>query len=157
MVAYYKSKGKLMSEILNDLFLRHGVFHETLHTMTLPGKDGADKIKSIMKQLRANPPRLLLGNSVKELWDFQNSVKYSLSEDGIKEFGSIELPTSDVLQIFLENGSKVSVRPSGTEPKIKFYISVRQGEVSESNLQLKIEAAKNLAADLEKEFVALSL
>jgi phosphoglucomutase len=156
MVAYYKSKGKLMSEVLNEIYLRHGVYHETLYTMTLPGKEGADKISAIMQNFREAPPTSLCGISVSELWDYKSSKKYSVSEKGVTEISNIDLPNSNVLQLFLSDGSKVSVRPSGTEPKIKFYMSVKRELSNEAELDQKITEAKQLASDLEKEFVALS-
>ena len=156
MVAYYKSKGKKMTDVLHDIFLRHGVYHETLYTLTMPGKEGADKISSIMQTFRTSPPAKLCGISVSELWDFQDSAKKTLAADGLKKSGDITLPQSNVLQFFLEDGSKVSVRPSGTEPKIKFYISVKKDLSNESDLSSKIKEAKDLAQKLESEFVSLS-
>lgn len=156
MVAYYKSQGKKMTEVLDEIFLRHGVYHETLYTHTLPGKEGADKISEIMKNFRQDPPRELCGIKTLEVWDIKNSKKISLEDDQPKEIGSIDLPSSNVLQFFLADGSKISVRPSGTEPKIKFYISVKKELSSKEDLASKKSEALDLAQKLEKEFVALS-
>jgi phosphoglucomutase len=125
MAAYYKAKGQTIASVLDGMYRKHGVYFETLHNLVLPGKDGADAIAGMMSRLRQDPPRSIDNIAVKELHDIQTSQRLSPAESGYKEVGTIDLPSSNVLQFFLVDGTKVSVRPSGTEPKIKFYISVK--------------------------------
>jgi phosphoglucomutase len=159
MVAYYRSQGKTLSQVLDDIFLRHGVYHESLYTLVLPGKAGADKIHSMMVNFRNHPPKTLDHLKVVKIWDLETSKETVIGESlGQNAVHPIELPKSDVLQFFLEDGSKISVRPSGTEPKIKFYISVKQAIKGQSISSLE-EAKKNAqqrVKNLEDAFVALA-
>lgn len=125
MVAYYKSKGLTCSEVLEHMFQRHGLYQESLFTITLPGRDGAEAIKRMMNGLRTHTPQTIDGISVKNLRDFETTQEYALGANGLNPAGRLTLPKSDVLQFILTDGTKISVRPSGTEPKIKFYVSVK--------------------------------
>ena len=156
MIAYYKSIGKSLSGILDDLFLKHGLYHEKLGTLTLPGKKGAEKIEHMIKNLRNAPPRDICGKSLKQIWDFQTSEKFDITDDGTQLFGKINLPKSNVLQFFLNDGSKISIRPSGTEPKLKIYTSVRRALHPGENLSNKKLEVKKLAEDLERAFMSLA-
>jgi phosphoglucomutase len=158
MVAFYTESGTTLSEVLDSIFLRHGVYQEKLHTMTLPGKDGAEKIQSMMDKLRKDPPSSIAGIEVLKLVDVNDqSVREKQGQTFVKT-GSFALPPSDVLQFFLRNGSKVSVRPSGTEPKIKFYISVFKKVTSPDlqGLQAIKQAAQLQAELLQEAFVAMA-
>ncbi len=126
MTAFYKSQGKTLSMVLRELYRKHGVYQESLHTMTLPGKEGADKIAAMMDRLRKNPPLSIDGVDVAILRDLQSCQELRRQGDQFQAAASINLPPSNVLQFILKDGSKVSARPSGTEPKIKFYVSVRE-------------------------------
>ena len=88
--------------------------------------EGGKKIKSMMDGFRSNPPKELAGIKVKYIKDIQSSQILEVTEKGNEVSGSIDLPASNVLQFILEDGTKVSARPSGTEPKIKFYFSVKK-------------------------------
>lgn len=125
MVAWYKSQGLSMSQVLDRLFLRHGLYQESLHTITLPGQTGEARIKAMMAGLRGAPPLKLAGCNVKIIRDYQEGRELAVAGSKLTETAKLTLPKSDVLQFELDDGSKVSVRPSGTEPKIKFYVSVR--------------------------------
>lgn len=125
MVSYYKSKGLTCSEVLEQMFQRHGLYQESLFTITLPGRDGAEAIKRMMNGLRTHTPATIDGISVKNLRDFETSQEYTVGSNGLNPAGRLTLPKSDVLQFILTDGTKISVRPSGTEPKIKFYVSVK--------------------------------
>lgn len=159
MTAYYKSKGLTLIDVLNNMYTRHGVYFETLHTLTLPGKEGADKIKDMMDRLRRNPPTEIDGITVKSLQDFELSKTWFIENGKPRESGTLGLPRSNVLQFTLVDGTKVSVRPSGTEPKIKFYVSVKDPEGKGATGQ-KLEAVKakcaERAARIEQIFVSLS-
>ena len=159
MVAYYKKRGKTLSQALDEIFLQHGVYQESLYTATLPGREGAKKIAQMMKQMRADPPSELAGIKVTRVQDLQSS-KILTSKDGrFVESASIDLPASNVLQFILEDGSKVSARPSGTEPKIKFYFSVHcplAKDADQSALKAAKDDCKTRLNQLQDTFVALS-
>lgn len=123
MLAYYRSIHKHLSEVLDDIYIRHGVYYELLETLTLPGKEGDEKIRKIMIDLRKSPPHKIGGFKVLSLKDYQTRQWQFLDKDEFKSKGSISLPVSDVLEFNCEH-AKISIRPSGTEPKIKVYISV---------------------------------
>jgi len=125
MVAHYKSEGRSVVTALDAIFTRHGVYHETLADITLPGKEGAEKISAMMAGLRQHPPREIDGMPVQKLRDFDKRQDFEALHGEFKATQSIPLPQSNVLQFILNDGTKISVRPSGTEPKIKFYVSVK--------------------------------
>ncbi len=128
IAAYAKSKGTTLWGMLKDLYLQHGVFQEELVSITLKGIDGVAQIQSMMSRLRNNPPQTLGGVALAELHDVKaGTCKKMISG----EVTSLPYPSSDVLQFILTDGSKISARPSGTEPKIKFYFSLRK-EISSS-------------------------
>lgn len=159
MMAHYKAEGKSLSRVLDELFLRHGVYQETLYTMTLPGKDGAQAIDRMMRHLRENPPREIAGNTVARFKDLENSQEFVLDGQNFNKIASIPLPRSNVLQFTLGDETKVSVRPSGTEPKIKFYISVHkpvERNATEESLQAVKSACLDQARRIEETFVAMA-
>ncbi len=123
MAAYYKDQGKTLFDALIDLYLQHGYYKEKLISLTKKGKAGAEEIQAMMERLRSHPPQTLGGIDVAEIKDYQNSESYNL-KSGKREV--INLPQSDVLQFITVDGDVISARPSGTEPKIKFYCSVKQ-------------------------------
>jgi phosphoglucomutase len=128
IAAYAKCKGTSMWGMLKDLYLQHGVFQEELVSITLKGIDGVAQIQSMMSRLRNHPPQTLGGVALAELHD----VKAGTCKNMISgEVTTLPYPSSDVLQFILTDGSKISARPSGTEPKIKFYFSLRK-EISSS-------------------------
>ncbi|MEL6558304.1 MAG: phospho-sugar mutase [Bacteroidota bacterium] len=122
MTAYYKDQGKSLFDVLTEIYLEHGQYLEGLVSITKKGKSGADEIKEMMKNLRNNPPAILAGSKVTRLLDYNNLEEKNIITGESKK---IEQPTSNVLQFFTEDGNKISARPSGTEPKIKFYFSVK--------------------------------
>ena len=135
--AWAADKGIGMYEMLKDLYVEFGFYKEKLVSIVRKGKAGAEEIKKIMDDFRAHPPKTLGGSKVVRIKDYQSSINYDLVTD-TKEH--IELPKSNVLQFFTENGSKVSVRPSGTEPKIKFYFGIK-GELEKKEDFDKVNAA----------------
>lgn len=144
MAAYYKNEGKSMFEQLIDIYHEHGYFKEKLISITKKGMSGAEEIAQMMKDLRATPPATINGSKVLEMRDYQSSIATDLST---KEESTIDLPKSNVLQFFLEDGTKISARPSGTEPKIKFYFSVNTSinsveEFDAADAQLEEKVAK---------------
>jgi phosphoglucomutase len=123
MAAYAKAKHTTLWRMLEDLYLQHGVYVEDLVSLTLKGLDGLEQIKGMMHQFRTNPPIKLAGSLVQKIADYQTGILTDISS---QEQQAIELPKSNVLQFILADGSKISIRPSGTEPKIKFYFSFRE-------------------------------
>jgi len=121
MVAYYKDNGSSLYQALLEMYVEHGVFQEKLISITKKGKSGAEEIQQMMKGFRENPPQELGGSKVITVKDYL-SQKEKNTESG--EISEIDLPTSNVLQFITEDGAIISARPSGTEPKIKFYCSV---------------------------------
>lgn len=120
--AYAKDQGKTLYTLLMDIYLEYGFSREFTINVVKPGKSGADEIKAMMQRFRKNPPFEIAGSRVVAFKDY----KILIQIDGNGKESIIDMPeTSDVLQWFCEDGTKVSVRPSGTEPKIKFYIEVK--------------------------------
>jgi phosphoglucomutase len=119
--AWAKSNGMSLYELLLDIYLHYGFYKERLINIVRKGKEGADEIKAMMTGYRNNPPQMINNSRVVKINDYEKQVSFDILA-GTKT--GIELIKSDVLQFFLEDGSKISVRPSGTEPKIKFYFSV---------------------------------
>lgn len=123
MAAEAKAQGKTLFDLLIDIYLKHGLYQEHLISIVKEGKTGAEEIAAMMEDYRSNPPKVLAGEKVVKIADYQ-SLELKDLESG--EVEKIDLPNSNVLQFFTKNGSKISARPSGTEPKIKFYFSMRK-------------------------------
>jgi len=121
VMAWAKSKGRTVFELLIDIYGQYGFYKEKLINLVRKGKEGADEIKAMMKGYREDPPKIINNSKVIRVDDYKTLTTKDLITG---KTGRIELLKSDVLQFFLEDGSKISVRPSGTEPKIKFYFSV---------------------------------
>ena len=121
MAAYEKDKGRSLFQKLVDLYVQYGFYKEGLISITKKGMRGQEEIAEMMKGYRENPPRSINGSPVVQLLDYDEKIGKNLSTN---ESWPINLPKSNVLQFVLEDGSKISARPSGTEPKIKFYFSV---------------------------------
>ncbi|MDA2196728.1 phospho-sugar mutase [Bacillus cereus group sp. BceL221] len=133
VAAYYKSQGKTLYDGLLEVFEKYGFFREDLVSLTLKGKDGAEKIQEMMATFRENPPKEVAGLTVVAVEDYKASIVTSL-QDGHKE--EIHLPKSNVLRYQLEDGSWFCLRPSGTEPKIKFYFGVKDSSLQNSEQKL---------------------
>ncbi|GAC1707760.1 MAG: phospho-sugar mutase [Flavisolibacter sp.] len=121
MAAYEKDKGRSLFEKLLDLYLKYGYYHEELISITKKGRNGQQEIADMMEKFRNNPPKEIAGKKLIQLLDYQKQIKTQILTSKNEP---IHLPQSNVLQFILEDGSKISARPSGTEPKIKFYFSV---------------------------------
>ena len=123
IAAQMKANGMSVYEKLLELYTQYGLYQESLVSMVKKGIDGAEQIKTMMTDLRENPLSEIVGEKVVLVEDYQNSkaVNYGLAETTSHQ---LEVPQSNVLIYYTENGTKVAARPSGTEPKIKFYISV---------------------------------
>ena len=136
--AYYKSKGISALEQMDNIYKKYGYYKESQTALTFKGIEGAEKIKSIMDNLRSNPPMELAGLKVLEFRDYQANIVKDFRNNETRETG---LPKSNVLYFDLENSSWCCVRPSGTEPKIKFYFGVCT-DSAEKSLE-KVNVLKN--------------
>ena len=144
--AWAKDQGKTLYDVLMDIYVEYGFSKETTVNVVKPGKSGADEIKAMMDNFRANPPKEIGGSAVKLIKDYK-TLKVTDVQGDVNELDMPE--TSNVLQYFTEDGTKISVRPSGTEPKIKFYIEVK-GEMgcpkcyksADAEAEKKVEAVR---------------
>lgn len=123
MVAYAKDKGLSLFDLLIEIYKQFGFYKEDMISITRKGKTGAEEIQQMMAEFRSNPPKKLAGSPVVSILDYKESTKVDL-QTGKTE--AIEIEKSNVLQFLCADGTKVSARPSGTEPKIKFYFSVNE-------------------------------
>ena len=121
MAAWAKANGQTVYELLINLASDYGLYVEGLKSVTRKGKSGAEEIQHMMKEFRENPPKELDGSRVVSLLDYQSGEHKNLLDGSIQK---LDFPMSNVLQFITEDGAKISIRPSGTEPKIKFYFSV---------------------------------
>jgi len=131
--AWAKSQGKTMYDILLEMYLKFGLYVEDLISITKKGKSGAEEIVQMMVDFRNNPPQQINHSKVIEIRDYKKSERSFPLESKVEP---ILLPKSDVLQFFTEDGSKITVRPSGTEPKIKFYFGIK-GVLSSANAYIE--------------------
>ena len=144
--AYAKDQGKTLYDILMGIYLEYGFSKEFTVNVERPGKSGAEEIQKMMSDFRANPPKKLGGSKV-VLWKDYKTLKATSVDGKVTDLNMPE--ASNVLQWFCDDDTKVSVRPSGTEPKIKFYIEVKdtmtdasQYEELDKKGMKKIEAIK---------------
>jgi len=145
MAAYEKNKGKSLYDKLIEIYVQYGLYKESLISITKKGMDGQKQIADMMEGYRANPPKNINGVAVAQLLDYELRKGTNLQTG---ETWNIELPKSNVLQFILADGSKISARPSGTEPKIKFYFSM--------NTQLSSAAEfEKVYADLDKKVAGI--
>lgn len=140
MAAYEKNAGRSLFQKLIELYAEYGLFREHLISITKKGMGGQAQIAAMMEQYRQSPPQRLAGVNVTGMYDYAKSEARDLVNG---QMSTIALPKSNVLQFVLEDGSKISARPSGTEPKIKFYFSV-QGRLTD-------------AADFDQAYAALDV
>lgn len=123
VAAWCKANGKTLYQYLIDIYKEVGLFNEALVNVVRKGKTGAEEIRQMMSDFRENPPLTLAGSKIVEIQDYQEQTKFIASEN--KKEVMNEIPKSNVLIYYTEDGTKVAIRPSGTEPKIKFYFSVK--------------------------------
>lgn len=149
MAAYEKDKGKTLFDKLLYLYVQYGFYKEHLVSITRKGMDGQQQIAAMMEGYRKNPPKTINGSAVIQLLDYELRSGKNL---GNGQSWPISLPKSNVLQFILADGSKISARPSGTEPKIKFYFSVNTklpgiAEYEKVNIELE-ERIKGIIKDM---------
>jgi phosphoglucomutase len=121
--AWAKDQGKMLYDVLLDIYVEFGFYKESLLNITKKGKSGAEEIQAMMAGYRQNPPMVINGSKVVLIKDYKEQV----TKDFVKGTTTrLDMSKSDVLQFFTEDGSKISIRPSGTEPKIKFYFGIKE-------------------------------
>lgn len=150
MVAWAQDQGKSLFELLIEMNTKYGLYHESLKSITKTGMRGAEEIKEMMTKFRTSPPATLAGSEVTEILDYQEGKKKDTKTGTTSE---LDFSKSNVLQYITSDKTKVSIRPSGTEPKIKFYFSVK----SKINSSDYFEALKNLKNKTHKLLIDLGL
>lgn len=133
MAAYARNQGKSLYEQLIDIYLRYGFYKESLISITKKGMKGAEEIAAMMAGYRLHPPASINGSAVVKIFDYELQRITTLATGATEALD--HLPKSNVLQFLLEDGSRISARPSGTEPKIKFYFSVHEPLLSVADLE----------------------
>jgi phosphoglucomutase len=148
IAAWCSANNRTMWSLLMEIYQRCGLYHESLLSVTLKGIDGLQQIQAKMSELRNNPPKALAGSPVVELRDIQLQQTTYLQSGEIKK---LDLPVSNVLQFVLADGSKISARPSGTEPKIKFYFSMKSGFEGEHAYKAQVAAMQARMKQIQEE------
>ena len=147
IAAWAKDNGMTLYDLLMQLYLEYGFSYEHTINVVKPGKTGADEIKAMMENFRTNPITCIAGSKVITAKDFQSLTQ----RDGEGHETAIDMPAkSNVLQYFCEDGTKVSVRPSGTEPKIKFYIEINDNMQSAADYAACLDRAKAKVEEVKK-------
>ena len=145
--AWAKDQGKTLYDVVMDIYLEYGFSREFTVNVVKPGKSGADEIKQMMTDFRNNPPTELGGSKI-VIWKDYKTLE---QKDANGNITKLVMPdTSNVLQWFSEDETKISVRPSGTEPKIKFYIEVKDKMTSAADYEVCLEKANNKIAAIKK-------
>lgn len=152
MAASAAHEGKSLYDWLIDMYVEYGYYKEYLLNVTKKGQQGEQEIKAMMENFRKNPPPEMNGSKVVRVLDYKILKEKNLLTG--KE-SSLDFPSSDVLQFYLEDGSKVSVRPSGTEPKIKFYVSVYAQLSSKEKFESASKELDEKIRGIEKYLVAM--
>jgi phosphoglucomutase len=148
IAAYAKDQGKSLFELLLSIYEEYGYYLEDLISVVKKGKEGEEEIEKMMADFRATPPQTINGSQVVRISDYQSRETIDKTTG---EKISIKLPKSNVLQFLTADGSKISVRPSGTEPKIKFYFSVREPINSASEYDKATTLLKNRIESIKKD------
>ena len=147
IAAWAKDNGMTLYDLLMQLYLEYGFSYEHTINVVKPGKTGADEIKAMMENFRTNPITCIAGSKVITAKDFQSLIQ----RDGEGHETAIDMPAkSNVLQYFCEDGTKVSVRPSGTEPKIKFHVEIKDNMQSAADYAACLDRAKAKVEEVKK-------
>lgn len=150
MAAAAKDDGRSLYQWMIDMYREYGLYREGLVNVVRKGAEGAAQIRYMMDRFRSNPPHIIAGQKVLRLLDYEKQIDRNLL-NGHEQ--PITLPKSDVLQFLTWEGAKISVRPSGTEPKIKFYVSVNLRLSDPNNFELAMEHLGDKIAEIEKDLV----
>ena len=148
MAASAKASNSSLFKMMQEMYNHFGVWYEDMKSITIKGKAGQEEIANMMKDFRANPPEELGGSKVIKILDYQNQTEYDKLNNVTK---NLDYPVSNVLQFVTDKGYKISARPSGTEPKIKFYFSVSENVASEVKVESTTESLKVLVAQIKQQ------
>ncbi len=132
--AWAKQQNKTLLDILKEIHITYGMYQESLNSLTKKGIDGAEEIRKMVEEFRSNPMSEIAGEKVTHVLDYGNSTNRNMATG---EISKLEFDSSNFIQFLTESGTKVTVRPSGTEPKIKFYISVQDSDITKENYNEK--------------------
>ncbi len=153
LAAYAKDKGFSLFEWLIEIYKEYGFYLEELVSITKKGQQGAAQIEEMMKKFRENPPKKLAGSNLLHVYDYEYQTILDVQKGTSKPMET-DLPKSNVLAFYTEDGSKISMRPSGTEPKIKFYFSVKDKLESTEDYE---KVKKGLQAKIQKQITDLGI
>jgi len=153
LAAYAKDKGFSLFEWLIEIYKEYSFYLEELVSITKKGQQGAAQIEEMMKTFRENPPKMLANSNLLEVYDYKNQTILDVQK-GISKAMETNLPKSNVLAFYTEDGSKISMRPSGTEPKIKFYFSVKKNLDTTENYE---KVKKELQHKIQKQIADLGI
>jgi phosphoglucomutase len=147
VLAWAKELNMTMLDLLNHIYVKYGYFKEKQISVTKKGKEGAEAIQQLMRDFRTSPPKSLGGSPVKEIYDYQSLEVLDVPNNGKRKID--QKTTSNVLQWLTQDGTIISVRPSGTEPKIKFYFGVCESLKSAADVD-------KLSTDMDKKIDAIA-
>lgn len=152
ITAYAKDKGQTLFDFLTEMYMKHGFYYEGLVSLTKKGKSGAEEIQQMMRDLRGNLPASVAGSAPVEVLDYQNLTRKDLRSGVVTPIPTgMGIESSNVIQLILEDGTKVSARPSGTEPKIKFYVSVNAPLPSPNDFDATLASLKDKVKAIQKD------
>ena len=149
IAAWCKAQGSSVFQYMIEIYKDLGLYQEALVNVVRKGREGAEEIKKMMSDFRNNPVKALAGSKVVLVKDFQEQTAWDLVKDEKAEM--TDIPKSNVLIYYTEDGTKVAIRPSGTEPKIKFYFSVKSNISSESEYAVQVEKLNHKIEQIKKD------
>lgn len=149
IAAWCKAQGSSIFQYMIEIYKDLGLYQEALVNVVRKGREGAEEIKKMMSDFRNNPVKELAGSKVVLVKDFQEQTAWDLVKDEKAEM--TDIPKSNVLIYYTEDGTKVAIRPSGTEPKIKFYFSVKSNISSESEYAVEVEKLNHKIEQIKKD------
>jgi phosphoglucomutase len=152
LTAYAKDQGLSLFDFLAEMYIENNFYYEGLISLTKKGKAGADEIKQMMENLRSNVPATVAGSKPVQVLDYEGLQSTNLITGEITVIPTgLGIEASNVIQLILADGSKVSARPSGTEPKIKFYVSVNSELKSAADFDPTFQELKNKVARIQED------
>jgi phosphoglucomutase len=154
IAAFAKAQGKSMYQLLIDIYVNHGFYLESLISIQKTGLKGSEEIKAMMAKMRSDTPSEIAGKKVVSIRDYSSSIEKDLVKGSSTK---LAFPSSNVIQLFLEDGSKITARPSGTEPKIKFYFSVNSTLPIPSQFVTELSNLKEKIVELENAIHSIAI
>jgi phosphoglucomutase len=153
LTAFAKDNGKSLFDFLAEMYQKNGFYYEGLISLTKKGKSGSEEIQQMMADFRANPPKSLVGSKVIRMDDYKSLITTDLKTGESKAIpaGKMGIEASNVLQFFTADGTKFTCRPSGTEPKIKFYVGVRAKLKNKSEFDATLASLKDKVKAIQVE------